>query len=72
MRVWGDISLLLCLYHFSKACSNHMVKTMGSGGTAEEVKYRNQMKTFIRQFLHRYVQDSGLKETSPVLCLRRV
>ena len=55
LLVWEDMTLLLCLYHFSKACTNHMVKMMGSGGSAQEVLLRNQGKTFIRQFLARYV-----------------
>jgi hypothetical protein len=56
MRVWDDMVLLLCLYHFSKAYTNYMNKIMGSGGSAEEVQYRNQMKKFLRQFLHRYAK----------------
>ena len=57
--VWEDMTLLLCRYHFSKACTNHLVKTLGSGGSKEEVLYRNTAKSFIRQFLERY---SGLLE----------
>jgi hypothetical protein len=56
--VWPDIELLMCLYHFSKACTNHMTKTLGHGGDGEQKALRNQMKAFIRQFRTRYLYSS--------------
>ena len=53
-KVWPEIKLRLCLYHFIKAAVNHMTKTLGSGGDAAQKAARHKMKQFIRQFLEKY------------------
>jgi hypothetical protein len=57
-NVWPDIELLMCKYHFSKASSSHMIRTLGNGGDSEQKAYRGHMKAFILQFRTRYVRSS--------------
>lgn len=54
-NVWPDIELLMCVYHFAKACSNHMNRTLGNGGGPEQKIYRSQMRNFMRHFHTRYL-----------------
>ena len=53
MKVWPTICLLICLFHFAKACTNHMGKVLGSGGSADETQARATAKKFLRSLLDR-------------------
>ena len=53
LNVWPSIFLLICLFHFAKACGNHMGKVLGRGGSAEETMARATSRRFLQSFNER-------------------
>jgi hypothetical protein len=55
-NVWPDIHLLLCLFHTKKAWRKKFNKCLGSGGSADVVARRAQVRKFLDGLLDRYAR----------------
>ncbi|CAG8461329.1 5758_t:CDS:2, partial [Scutellospora calospora] len=51
LKVWPNITLLLCYFHISQCWKNEMNKQLGRGGGNDTILQRQTLKTYLRNVL---------------------